>query len=84
MVTDGAGGAGESIPQLHLAAEDAEDTPLQSFEDLNKDVHNLGVDDNHDICSMGSRSSCISPVSSQGGVYSVNPAFCLLASGFHP
>ena len=77
--TDDVNGVAESssIPQLHLAAEedveDAEDAGPQSFEDLGKDVHNLGVDDGHDICSMGSRSSCISPVSSQGGVYSVNP-----------
>lgn len=34
-------------------------------------LHSLVVDDNLDRCSLGSHSSCASPVSSQGGIYSV-------------
>ena len=37
--------------------------------DSNTNINNLGIDDALDKCSMGS--SCVSPVSSQGGVYSV-------------
>ncbi|CAL4067191.1 unnamed protein product, partial [Meganyctiphanes norvegica] len=36
-----------------------------------KNMNTLAVDDNIDGHSLESRSSCISPASSQGGVYSV-------------
>lgn len=41
----------------------------EKTEDCNTNTNNLGIDDALDKCSMGS--SCVSPVSSQGGVYSV-------------
>lgn len=39
--------------------------------DEDKNMDTLAVDDNQDGHSVESRSSCISPASSQGGVYSV-------------
>jgi len=66
-------GESTSVPQFteDLAGGECKQQLEVVDSDLNKDVHNLGVDDGHDICSMGSRSSCISPASSQGGVYSM-------------
>jgi hypothetical protein len=42
-----------------------------SMKDTNLSLPNLLIDDGMDRCSIGSRSSCVSPVSSQGGVYTV-------------
>jgi len=41
------------------------------IKDTNLTLPNLINDDGMDRCSTGSRSSCVSPVSSQGGVYTV-------------
>lgn len=43
--------------------------------DEDKNMDTLAVEDNQDGHSVESRSSCISPASSQGGVYSVR-IFC--------
>ncbi|EFX65737.1 hypothetical protein DAPPUDRAFT_332886 [Daphnia pulex] len=42
---------------------------ISSTKDTNLSLPNLIIDDGMDRCSIGSRSSCVSPVSSQGGIY---------------
>ena len=62
--------ANEWIFMFYLLIIKKEGEPVDTYiKDGNINLNNLGIDDGLDKCSMGS--SCVSPVSSQGGIYSV-------------
>lgn len=76
--------------EVRHITEDGEEDDDSSFKDgitengkadEDKNMDTLAVEDNQDGHSVESRSSCISPASSQGGVYSVR-MLCSASSHF--
>lgn len=69
--------ADEEVRHITEDAEEDEDSSIKDSilengkTDEDKNMDTLAVEDNQDGHSVESHSSCISPASSQGGVYSV-------------
>ena len=64
----------EAIPRVLLPEEVVQTSPKRETptdEPTDEQRNQLNVDDALDGCSIGSRSSCMSPASSAGGVYSM-------------
>ena len=78
--------AEDSSLGLPYAATDADDAAAGALDifghqQLQQQQQQLAVDDAMDRCSVGSRSSCMSPTSSAGGVYSVRFPFSICQFG---